>query len=118
MKKRIRSFGYALQGMGSVLQSEPNMKIHSFIAILVIVCGFVFSISMIEWMFCIVCFALVITAEMINTSIEHIVDLVSPEQNELAGKAKDIAAGAVLVCAIMAATVGLIIFIPKGLSLL
>lgn len=118
MRKRILSFGYAFKGIWAVLKSEPNMKIHFFIAVLVIICGFIFSISLVEWLFCILCFGLVIGAEMINTAIENIVNLVSPEQNELAGKAKDIAAGAVLVCAIFSAIVGLIIFVPKGLSLL
>lgn len=118
MKKRIRSFAYAARGIKIVFGSEPNMKTHILMAVLVTICGFAFSISSTEWMLCILCFGLVMSAEMINTSIENIVDLVSPEQNELAGKAKDIAAGAVLVCAIISAIVGLIIFIPKGLNLI
>jgi diacylglycerol kinase len=69
-------------------------------------------------MLCIGCFGLVISLEMINSAIENLVDLVSPEYNKLAGKAKDIAAGAVLVAAICAAIVGLIIFLPKGWELL
>ncbi len=118
MRKRLMSFGYAFKGIWTVFKSEPNMKIHLFVAVLVIICGFVFSISLVEWLFCILCFGLVMGAEMINTAIENIVNLVSPEQNKLAGKAKDIAAGAVLVCAIISAIIGLIIFIPKGLDLL
>ena len=118
MKKRIKSFGFAFKGIKLVFGSEANMKIHLFVSLLVVICGFIFSISSIEWMMCILCFGLVFGAEMINTSIENIVNLVSPEQNELAGKAKDIAAGAVLICAIAAAIVGLIIFVPKAWILL
>jgi diacylglycerol kinase len=64
-------------------------------------------------MLCFLCFGLVFGAETVNTSIEKLVDLVSPQKNELAGKAKDMAAGAVLICALFAAATGLIIFIPK-----
>lgn len=113
MKKRINSFKNAYSGIRMVFKSEKNMQIHMLIAFLVVIAGFAFRISLLEWMLCLLCFSLVIGAEMMNTSIEHIVDLVSPNKNVLAGKAKDIAAGAVLVTAIIAAVVGLIIFIPK-----
>jgi diacylglycerol kinase len=114
MKKRLLSFKYAFCGIREVFGNEANMKIHIVIAVLVIICGFVFSISLTEWMFCILCFGLVTGAEMMNTAIEKVVDLVSPDQHPLAGKAKDIAAGAVLICAIFSAIVGLLIFVPKG----
>lgn len=96
-----------------VIRSEKNMQIHLIVAFLVIIAGFLLSISITEWLICLLCFGLVISAEMINSSIETIVDLISPEKNELAGKAKDIAAGAVLVTAVFSAAAGLIIFIPK-----
>ena len=115
MRKRIQSFGYAFRGIKSVFLSEANMKIHIFITVLVVICGVVFTISITEWMFCLVCIAIVTGAEMINTAIENVVDLASPEQHPLAGKAKDIAAGAVLLCAIISVIIGLIIFIPKVL---
>lgn len=113
MKKRIQSFGYAGKGILFVFGSEPNMKIHAAVAILVVFAGFYFQISAFEWIACLVCFGLVFTAEMLNTAIENIVDLASPTQHELAGRAKDIAAGAVLICAVISAIVGLIIFAPK-----
>jgi len=118
MNKRVKSFGYAGKGIRSVFRSEPNMKIHVLVAVLVLISGFLFKISLTEWLLCMVCFGLVLGAEMINTSIENLVNLVSPEQNPLAGKAKDAAAGAVLICAIFSAIIGLLIFIPKGWSLL
>lgn len=118
MNKRIESFKYAFRGIAMVLKSEKNMLIHLIISILVFVCGILFQISTTEWMICLLCFGLVFSAEMMNSAIESLVDLVSPNHHKLAGKAKDIAAGAVLVAAIFAAITGLIIFIPKGLALL
>ena len=118
MKNRIRSFGYAFKGIKAVFGNEANMNIHLIMSILVIICGFIFKISITEWMLCIICFGLVISLEMLNSAIENLVNLVSPEQNKIAGKIKDISAGAVLIAAICAAIVGLIIFVPKGWSLL
>lgn len=118
MKKRIQSFGHAFRGIRMVFGSEINMMIHLAVATLVIAFGILLQISLIEWLICILCFGLVISAEMFNTSIETFIDMVSPEHHPLAGKAKDIAAGAVLVSAIAAATIGLIIFVPKLLLLL
>ena len=114
MKKRIQSFGYAFRGIGHVVVSEANMKIHLVITSLVIIGGVVFAISLTEWMFCLLCIGLVVSAEMINTAIEDVVDLASPELHPLAGKAKDIAAGAVLICAIISVVIGLLIFVPKA----
>lgn len=113
MKKRIRSFGYAGKGIRVVFTTEPNMKIHIVIAILVIVFGFLFSISISEWIMCLLCIGLVFGMEMMNTAIENVVDLASPKLHPLAGKAKDIAAGAVLLCAIISVIIGLLIFVPK-----
>jgi len=118
MKKRLQSFGYAFRGIRVVFGTEANMQIHIVITILVIVCGIAFSISLIEWMFCLLCIGLVVGAEMINTALENVVDLASPEQHPLAGKAKDIAAGAVLICAIISVLIGLLIFVPKGWHLI
>ncbi|MFZ4583300.1 MAG: diacylglycerol kinase family protein [Paludibacter sp.] len=114
MKNRIRSFGYAIKGIKAVFGKEANMNIHLIMTALVIICGFVFMISITEWMLCILCFGVVISLEMVNSAIENLVDLVSPEKHELAGKIKDISAGAVLIASICAAIVGLIIIVPKG----
>lgn len=114
MKKRLLSFKYAFRGIREVFGTEANMKIHIGITFLVLICGIVFAISRIEWMFCLLCIGLVTGAEMINTSIENVVDLASPEHHPLAGKAKDIAAGAVLICAMISVIIGLLIFIPKA----
>ncbi len=118
MKKRIASFKYAIRGICIAIKSEKNMQIHLIVALLVIIAGVFFSISLMEWLFCILCFALVISAELLNSAIEDVVDLASPQHHKLAEKAKDIAAGSVLITAVFAAIVGLLIFVPKLIKLL
>lgn len=112
-KKIINSFKYAFQGILVSLKTEKNMKIHMIIMVLVMIAGMIFKISKIEWMICIILFVIVIAGELLNTSIETIVDMIMPEKNEKAKIAKDVAAGAVLVLAIGAVIIGFIIFIPK-----
>ncbi len=118
MKKQLRSFGYAFKGIFSALKSERNMKIHAVALCVVLLCGFLLQINKTEWFACIVCFALVVSAELFNTAIESVVDLVSPDYHPLAEKSKDIAAGAVLFTAIMSAVIGAFIFLPKIIVLL
>lgn len=114
IRKRARSFRYAWQGIVVSFRSEANLRIHVFIAVLVLICGFMFKISIQEWLICILCFGLVISMELMNTVVETLVDYISPEEHPLAGKAKDIAAAAVLVSAVFSAIAGLIIFVPKA----
>lgn len=116
-KKLINSFKYAGEGIVSSFKTERNMKIHIFIMLVVILAGILLKLSAIEWIICVLLFAIVISAELFNTAIETIVDMVSPEKNEKAKLAKDVSAGAVLVVAIGAAMVGLVIFVPKVVEL-
>lgn len=113
MKKFIKSFKYALEGLWLELRRETNLKIDILIMIIITIFGFVFKISQIEWIICIILFSLVISGELFNTAIERIVDVIMPEKNEKAKAIKDISAGAVLILAIGAAIIGLMIFIPK-----
>lgn len=113
MKKLINSFKYAICGIVTAMKRERNLKIHIIIMLLVIISGFIFNISTIEWIICIILFGLVISAEMFNTAIEITVNIAMPEKNEKAKNAKDISAGAVLITAIVSAIIGLIIFVPK-----
>lgn len=117
-KKLINSFKYAFKGIISALLSERNMKIHVNIMALVIIFGLILNISVGEWFVCIVCFAIVISAEMFNTAFEQMVDIAMPEKDPRAKFVKDVAAGGVLVMAIASAVIGLIIFVPKGLFFL
>ena len=112
-KRLANSFKYAWQGIVQSYRGEQNLKIHTFIAILVIVFGFFLKISYLEWLVCLVLIGLVLMAEFINTAIEYVVDLASPSIQPLAKAAKDTAAAGVLMMAIISAIIGLIIFIPK-----
>ncbi len=109
----ISSFKYAMQGILRAFKTERNLKIHASMMMIVVILGVIFKIAVWEWITCIILFALVIGAELLNTSIEEMVNLLSPEIRVHAKYAKDIAAGAVLIFAIASAIVGAIIFIPK-----
>ena len=112
-KKLRNSFKYAFEGIIEAWKTEQNLKIHFVIMALVIIAGFIFKISAMEWIVCLLLFAIVISLELINTAIETTVDIAMPEINEKAKYAKDIAAGAVLFSAMISVIVGLIIFLPK-----
>jgi diacylglycerol kinase (ATP) len=113
IRKRIHSFGYAISGILTAIATEWNVRIHIFAAVCVVVAGFVFSISIVEWIAVIFAIGLVLSLELINTAIEYCADFVSPEKHETIKKIKDISAGAVLVGAVTAAAIGLLIFVPK-----
>lgn len=108
-----KSFGYAFEGIFTGIRKERNMKIHVGMTGLVILFGFLLQISVTEWCLCMILFGLVMALELVNTAVEAVVDLVTEEKKPLAKIAKDTAAGAVLIAAIMAAGVGLMIFLPK-----
>ena len=108
-----RSFGYAFQGIFTCVRKERNMKIHCVAAVLVVIAGVILKISAIECCICMVLFGLVMALEHVNTAVEAVVDMVTEEYHPLAKVAKDTAAGAVLIAAIMAAIAGGIIFLPK-----
>lgn len=108
--KLWRSFGYAFNGLRTALIGQQNLKIHFAAALAVTALGFWFHVSAIEWCILLIMIGLVIGAELINTSIENLTDLVTKEQHPLAGKVKDIAAAAVLVLSVVSGIVGIIIF--------
>lgn len=108
-----KSFKYAFEGIFAGVIKERNMKIHCAAAAAVTAAGFIFHISAAEWCICLVLFGLIFSLELVNTAVEAVVDLVTEERRPLAKLAKDTAAGAVLIAAIMAASAGCIIFIPK-----
>ncbi|MEO8886228.1 MAG: diacylglycerol kinase family protein [Mucilaginibacter sp.] len=113
MKKFIRGFGYAFKGIGYAAKTQLNFRVHLVATLLAVFLGFALHISVNEWQWIILCVALVLTAELFNTAIEFLTDLVSPEYNKLAGHVKDISAGAVLITAFFALATGIIIFLPK-----
>ena len=116
--KRLASFRYAFAGLFLLFRTETNAQIHVVALLSVLGGGFYFEISIAEWIALLLCFALVIGLEAMNTALEKLTDLASPEVHPLAGQAKDIAAGAVLWVAIISVIIGLIIFLPKFSSIL
>ena len=112
-KKLINSFKYAIEGIISSFKTERNMKLYVLAMTLVILLGFIIRLSRLEWIICIILFAIVIAGELFNTAIETTVDIAMPQRNEKAKLAKDISAGAVLIVAIGSLIIGGIIFIPK-----
>src|SRR5688572_23932547 len=107
---------YAILGVLTVIRSEKNFKIQMVVTLLVVMSGFVFHISIMEWLVVILCIGLVLILEIINTALEKLTDIVSPEWNEKAGSVKDISAAAVLVAAIISLICGGIIFLPRVLD--
>lgn len=113
VKKRIRSFGYAFKGLWDLLCHHPNAQIHLLAILVVVTAGFIFGINKYEWLAVLLCCVLVLSLEAVNSAIEYLADTVSREHHPLLGKAKDIAAAAVLVAAIGAVVVAGIVFLPK-----
>ncbi|MBO8176851.1 MAG: diacylglycerol kinase family protein [Bacillus sp. (in: Bacteria)] len=112
----IRSFSFAVNGIKLTWEKEQNFRIHVFIAFFVVIVSLFLPLSAIEWALIIFSIFGMLALEMMNTAIERTVDLVTGEYHPLAKMAKDIAAGAVFVYAIMTVIIGLIIILPKLLS--
>ncbi len=108
-----KSFSFAFEGLKSASKNEPNLRIHLLFAVIVISLGLVLKLKALEFAIIILTISLVITLELINTMLEALVDLVSPEIRPAAKLAKDVAASAVLVSAITSIIVGLLIFLPR-----
>jgi diacylglycerol kinase (ATP) len=116
MRKFIRGFGYALNGIWHAAATQLNFRVHLVAALVAVYAGYALHISMPEWLWIILSIGMVLVAELFNTAIEFLTDLVSPEYNKKAGLVKDMAAGAVLITALTALAIGAIIFVPKLLA--
>ncbi len=108
-----KSFRYAFEGIFHTIQKERNMQIHCCAAVLVVIFGLWLGLSREEWFVCLILFGMVMSLECVNTAVEAVVDLATMQRHPLAKKAKDAAAGAVLIAAVFAAIIGLWIFLPK-----
>lgn len=117
LKSRVLSFKYAFKGIAALF-TQPNACIHACVMVLVLAAGLWLKIAPWEWCAVAICIGGVLSAEAFNTAIEALCDKVSPDYDPLIGKAKDVAAGAVLLFVFGAIAVGLIIFLPKFISLL
>jgi len=118
VNKRLKSFTYAFNGFILMFKEEPNARIHGVAALCAIVLGAILKISQNEWMWIIVAIALVFSCELMNSAIENLADEVSKDKRPRIGKAKDMAAAAVLIVSVMALLIGAFVFIPKILKLL
>jgi diacylglycerol kinase (ATP) len=110
---RLRSFIYAARGLRTLLASQHNAWIHTCAAVAVVALGFALNLPRLEWVALVLVIVSVFTAEALNTAVEFLCDVASPEYHPLVEKAKDVAAGAVLICAIGAVVVGGLILGPR-----
>ncbi|TQR10620.1 diacylglycerol kinase family protein [Psychrobacillus soli] len=117
-RKFFKSFLYASQGVVHVVKSEQNFRFHILAAAIVLIASLLSRLSKWEWIIIIMLICGMFVIELVNASIERVVDLTSPELHPLAKQAKDLAAGACLVYAICTVIVGLIIFLPKWSGIL
>lgn len=117
-KRLYHSFRYAFKGIYQVFRYESNMQIHLLAAIVVVIGGFLLQVDSTEWALLVFAITGVWVAEMFNTSIEVLTDLVSPDYHELAGKVKDIAAGGVVLATFGAVIIGGLVFLPKIIVLI
>lgn len=113
VRARIRSFSFAIEGIKILFREEDNAKVHVLTAVIVIIGGFYFKISHVEWMLIAIAIGFVLVTEIVNTALENICDYLTEETDPLIKRIKDLSAGAVLISALTAIVIGLIVFIPK-----
>ena len=109
---RLRSGMHALEGIVEIMRSQHNAWLHALATLCVLAAGYAFHVSVSQWCFLIMAITGVWVVEALNTAFELLCDVASPEFHPLVKKSKDVAAGAVLLSAIGAATIGLVIFLP------
>ena len=113
---RVRSFIYAVEGLAAVLKSQPNTWYMALASVAVVGVGLWLGVSVPEWCFLATAIVVVWVAEILNTAVEFLTDLVSPEHHPLAKKAKDAAAAASLVAVLFSLVIACLIFLPRLLS--
>jgi len=116
-RKLFKSFGYALEGLHYSFKYNQNIKIHTLVALIILIAGFLLKLTRSDFFDVCILIVLVLAAEMINTSIEEVINLLVNEHRLEAKIAKDVSAGMVLLVAIFAAIVGIFIYLPHVLSL-
>jgi diacylglycerol kinase len=113
-----KSFSYAFQGVKTAIKNEPNLRIHIFFAVTTLISAWILNFNLFEWILLMMTIFFVIMLELINTVLEALVNIVSPDFNKEAKVAKDVSAAAVLFAAIMSVIVGVLLFGPKLLNLI
>ena len=107
---RIRSFGYAFRGLWLMILTQPHPQLHALATIAVLIAGIVLHLRRWEWVAILLCIGMVWVAEALNSALEFLADEVSLEKRERIGKAKDVAAGGVLIAAIVSVAVAALVF--------
>lgn len=115
--KFIQSFGYAFSGIAQTFREGRNFKVQLCFAMLAVVLGLAFSIEPVEWAAVAICIGVVLGGECVNTAIESVVDLVSPDFHPLAKRAKDCAAAGVLICSFASVAVAAFVFLPRIINM-
>lgn len=110
---RLVAFRDAWRGVRFMVRSEPNMRFHLVAATGVIAAAAILRLEASDWAACIFAIVLVLLAEILNTAVEALLDLVHPDQHPLVGVVKDLAAGSVLVASIGATVIALLVFVPR-----
>jgi len=118
LRRIVRSFGYAFEGLETIVRTQPNFWIHAFAACVALVLGVVLRLSRVEMAIIVLCIALVLVVESVNTGIETMCDVISPGHHPLVKRAKDVSAAAVLISALATVVVALLLFGPRLASLL
>lgn len=116
MRTLLDSLKFAAAGIVHTIRSQRNMRIHVFVAVCALLASYLLKLDPSEWGIILLCIGLVMAAECFNTAVEALVDLASPEVHPLAKIAKDCAAGAVLICALISVVAGLAVFVPALLG--
>lgn len=113
MANFIQSLGYAMSGIKQCFAKEPHFKVHAIFSVAAVVAGFIFRVSSTEWLTLLICIGSVLAAELFNTAIEQLCNVVSPGKHPVIKIVKDLSAAAVLLLVLAAIASGLIIFLPK-----
>lgn len=117
LKRFIASIKNSLNGLIYAYLNEQSLTLHAFLTIFVLISGFYFNISKVQWAILVVVMAIIIIAELLNTAIEAVVDMVTDKYNELAKVAKDCASAAAFIASILALGLYLYVFVPKFIEI-
>jgi len=115
--RRLQSFACALQGVAFLLRTQPNARVHLLAALLACGAGVYFGLGRAEWLWIAAAITLVWSAEAFNTALEQLADALHPDRHPAIGRAKDMAAAAVLIAAVGAAVIGMLVFVPHLASM-
>ena len=118
LRRILRSFGYAFEGVATLLRTQPNFVVHVALASLAVLVGLILRLGLTDMAVVVLTIALVLVVESFNTALETLCDLVSPEVHPLIKRAKDVSAAAVLLAALAAVAIAALLFLPRLASML